>query len=61
MWDLLESLESMCPSPPNTHTQRSISILDSLVAAHRNSIPDGDNMIGCGAEKWEDARSLVPS
>lgn len=58
MQDLLESLESMCPSPPK---QRSISILDSLVAAHRNSIPDGDNMIGCGTEKREDARSLVPS
>lgn len=59
MWDLLEPLESIAPPPK--YTQRSISTLDSLAAAYKSAIADADNMSRCGAEKREDARSLVPS
>lgn len=48
-------------APPHKHMQRSISTLDSLEAAHKNWIPDGDNMTRCRVEKLEDARSLVPT
>lgn len=58
MWDLLEPLESIAPPPK--YTQRSISTLDSLVAAYKSAIADADNMNRCGVEKRETGRCQVP-
>lgn len=55
---VLWNLWKVCAPPPRTHTKMHIYPWQPPKKP-KTSVPDGPNMTRRGAEKWEDARSLV--